>query len=229
LKFILPAFEKEHKVKVKVISVGTGKALELGKNGDVDVVLVHARQAEDRFIEEGHGVDRHDVMYNDFVLVGPKNDKLQLKKESNVVGAFKKIVQGQVRFISRGDGSGTDLMEQSYWQRTGQKPQPPLYVSAGLGMGEVLMMAAQMQAYTLSDRATFISYQRKTELDIVYSGDPKMFNTYGVIAVNPAKNKEINYLGARQLIKWLTSDVGQRKITEFKLNGEQVFFVNKKL
>lgn len=224
LKFILPSFEKEKNIKVHVIAVGSGKALELAKNGDVDVVLVHAREAEDQFVAAGHGIDRRDVMYNDFVIVGPKDDPAQLKKEKNVFDAFKKIVYSKVKFISRGDASGTDIMEQKYWQHIAQKPQAPLYVSAGLGMGEVLMMAAQMQAYTLSDRATFASYQQKTGLEIVYSGDPKMFNPYGIIAVNPAKYKDINYVGASQLIRWITSEAGQKKIAEFKPNGEQLFF-----
>lgn len=224
LKFILPSFEKEKNIKVQVIAVGSGKALELAKNGDVDVVLVHAREAEDQFVAAGHGIDRRDVMYNDFVIVGPKDDPAQLKKEKNVYDAFKKIVNSKVKFISRGDASGTDIMEQKYWKQIAQKPQAPWYVSAGLGMGEVLMMAAQMQAYTLSDRATFASYQQKTGLEIVYAGDPNMFNPYGIIAVNPAKYKDINYVGASQLIRWITSDAGQKKIAEFKPNAEQLFF-----
>lgn len=224
LKVILPVFEAKHGVKVHVVSVGTGKALELGKNGDVDVVLVHARAAEDKFAADGHGVNRRDVMYNDFVVVGPKADPLGLNGSRDVVGAFRKLGEGRVRFISRGDNSGTDLMEKSYWKEAGLQPKGAWFVSAGLGMGEVLTMAAEMGAYTLSDRATFGAYRDKTGLDIVVQGDVKMFNPYGIIAVSPRKYPDINYEGAMQLINWITSHEGKSLIAGFKVNGEQLFF-----
>lgn len=224
LKYLLPIFEAKTKTKVHVISVGTGKALELAKNGDVDVTLVHARASEDKFVAEGHGVNRRDVMYNDFIIVGPVNDPAGIKGSKNVIEAMKKITASKVRFISRGDNSGTDQMEQAYWKAAGMKPTGGAYVSAGLGMGEVLTMAAEMQGYTLTDRATYGAYRAKTGLAVLMQGDPKMFNPYGIIAVNPAKYKNINYKGAMQLVNWMTSKEGQQKIAEFKVNGEQLFF-----
>ena len=224
LKYLLPIFEAKTKTKVHVISVGTGKALELAKNGDVDVTLVHARASEDKFVAEGHGVNRRDVMYNDFIIVGPVSDPAGIKGSKNVIEAMKKIAASKVRFISRGDNSGTDQMEQAYWKSAGVKPTGGAYVSAGLGMGEVLTMAAEMQGYTLTDRATYGAYRAKTGLAVLMQGDPKMFNPYGIIAVNPAKYKNINYKGAMQLINWMTSKEGQQKIAEFKVNGEQLFY-----
>jgi tungstate transport system substrate-binding protein len=224
LKVLLPAFEADTKIKVQVIAVGTGKALELAKNGDVDVTLVHAREAEDQFVAAGHGVQRRDVMFNDFVIVGPENDPAGVKKEKHLGAALKRIVDSGVRFISRGDNSGTDVMEQKYWKQLGDKPKVGAYVSAGLGMGEVLTMAAEMQAYTLSDRATYAAYKAKTGLQIVFEGDKRMLNPYGIIAVNPAKFPEVRYAAAMKLIEWISSDVGKKKIAAFKVNGEQVFF-----
>ncbi|MCU6433109.1 substrate-binding domain-containing protein [Undibacterium sp. Jales W-56] len=224
LKAILPEFESRSHTKVQVISVGTGKALELAKNGDVDVTLVHARAAEDKFIADGHGVNRRDVMYNDFIIVGPVEDPAGVKASRDVVAALRKITTAKAKFISRGDNSGTDQMEQAYWKEAGTKPAGSAYVSAGLGMGEVLTMAAQLQAYTLTDRATYGAYKAKTGLAVLVEGDPKMFNPYGIIAVNPAKYKDINFRGANALIEWMTSAEGQKKIAEFKVDGQQLFF-----
>lgn len=224
LKQLLPAFEAKSKSKVHVISVGTGKALELAKNGDVDVTLVHARASEDKFVAEGHGVNRRDVMYNDFIIVGPTRDPAGIKGSKDVIAAMKKIVDSKVRFISRGDNSGTDQMERAYWKDVGAQPQGSAYVSAGLGMGEVLNMAAEMQAYTLTDRATYSAYRARTGLDIVVEGDPRMFNPYGIIAVNPRKYPDINYKGAMQLIDWITSAEGQKMIADFKVDGQAIFF-----
>jgi tungstate transport system substrate-binding protein len=228
LKFLLPAFEAKTNSKVHVISVGTGKALELARNGDVDVTLVHARASEDKFVAEGHGVNRRDVMYNDFIIVGPATDPAGIKGNKDVVSAMKKIAASNVKFISRGDNSGTDQMEKAYWKEAGTKPQGSAYVSAGLGMGEVLSMAAELQGYTLTDRATYGAYRAKTGLAVAVEGDPKMFNPYGIIAVNPAKYKDINYKGAMQLIEWITSDEGQKKIAEFRVDGQQLFFPSAK-
>lgn len=224
LGFLLPAFEAQSGLKVKVIAVGTGKALELAKNGDVDVTLVHARASEDKFVAEGHGVNRRDVMYNDFIIIGPASDPAGVKNMHDVLPALRKIVDAKARFISRGDNSGTDQMEQAYWKQVGAKPTGSAYVSAGLGMGEVLNMAAEMQAYTLTDRATYVAYRAKTGLAVMVEGDPKMFNPYGIIAVNPAKYKDINYKGAMQLIDWITSPAGQKRIAAFKVDGQQLFF-----
>jgi tungstate transport system substrate-binding protein len=224
LKYLLPPFETKTGIKVHVISVGTGKALELAKNGDVDVTLVHARPSEDKFVAEGHGVNRRDVMYNDFIIVGPASDPAGVKGSKDVLNSMKKIADGKAKFISRGDDSGTDQMEKAYWKEIGTRPQGSTYVSAGLGMGEVLNMAAELQGYTLTDRATYGAYRAKTGLAIMVEGDPRMFNPYGIIAVNPAKYKNINYKGAMQLIDWITSPEGQQKIAGYKIEGQQVFF-----
>ena len=228
LAYLLPIYEAKCGCKVRVISVGTGKALELGKNGDVDVVLVHARPAEDKFVAEGHGVNRRDVMYNDFILVGPQSDPLRLHGTKDVFAAFKKLGEGKAKFISRGDNSGTDQMEKNYWKQAGVEPKGAWFISAGLGMGEVLTMASELQGYTLSDRATYGAYRAKTGLNILVQGDPKMFNPYGVIAVNPKKFPDVNYEGAMDFINWITSDEGQKKIAEFKVDGEQLFFPSAK-
>ena len=224
LKYLLLEFEAKTNMKVQVIAVGTGKALELAKNGDVDVTLVHARPSEDKFVAEGHGINRRDVMYNDFIIVGPATDPAGIKGMKDVLAALKKIADSKARFISRGDNSGTDQMEQAYWKEIGTKPAGSAYVSAGLGMGEVLTMASELNAYTLTDRATYAAYRAKTGLAIEVEGDPKMFNPYGIIAVNPAKYKDINYKGAMQLIDWITSEEGQWKIASFKIDGQQLFF-----
>ncbi|MFC4930305.1 ABC transporter substrate-binding protein [Massilia sp. GCM10023247] len=224
LKHLLPAFEAKTGIQVKVISVGTGKALELGKNGDVDVTLVHARQLEDKFVAEGWGVDRRDVMYNDFLVVGPESDPARIKGGKDVIAAFGKIAASGARFISRADNSGTDVMEKGYWQAAGTRPAGASYVSAGLGMGEVLNMAAEMRAYTLTDRATYAAYKAKTGLAVLVEGDKRMFNPYGIIAVNPARHPGVNHKGARQLIDWITSNEGQARIAAFRPGGEQLFF-----
>lgn len=224
LAWLLPAFEAKHGLRVHVISVGTGKALELAKNGDVDVTLVHARAAEDKFVAEGHGIGRRDVMYNDFVLAGPASDPAGVKGGKDVLAAFRTIAAAGVRFISRGDNSGTDVMEKGYWAAAGVKPAGSRYVSAGLGMGEVLNMAAQMQAYTLADRATYATYKARTGLAVLVEGDPKMANPYGIIAVNPARHPHVNAAGARKLVEWITSAEGQARIAAFRPQGQQLFF-----
>lgn len=224
LSHVLPAFEAKAGMKVNVIAVGSGKALELARNGDVDLTLVHARASEDAFVAAGHGIGRRDVMYNDFIVVCPKEDPAGIGGGKDVTAAFRKIAAGGARFVSRGDKSGTDIMEQSYWALAGARPAAPRYVSAGQGMGEVLNMAGELQACTLSDRATFSAYQARTGLAIMVEGDPRMHNPYGVIAVNPARHPGINHAGARKLIDWLVSPEGQARIASFRLNGQQLFF-----
>lgn len=228
LPYLLPTFEAKTNSKVQVIAVGTGKALELAKNGDVDVTLVHARSLEDKFVAEGHGVNRHDVMYNDFIIVGPASDPAGIKGSHDVLASMKKIADKKATFISRGDNSGTDVMEKSYWKAINVKPEGSNYVSAGLGMGAVLSMAGEKQAYTLTDRATYGAYRAKTGLEVMVEGDKKMFNPYGIIAVNPAKYKDINYKGAMQLIDWITSPEGQKMIGDYRVSGGQVFFPDAK-
>ncbi len=227
LDYLLPKFELVCACKVRVIAVGTGKALKLGEDGNVDVVLVHARESEDAFVAAGHGIDRRDVMYNDFVLIGPHNDPAHIAGEKDVIAAMKKIHARKARFVSRGDNSGTDLMEKSYWKAAGiaqsEIAKAKWYVSAGQGMGEVLMMAGEMRAYTLTDRATYASYRERIGLPVLVQGDARMFNPYGIIAVNPKKYPDINYPGARRLIEWMTAAEGQALIAGFKVGGEQLF------
>ena len=228
LAALLPAFEARYGLKVHVIAVGSGKALELAKNGDVDVTLVHARAAEDKFVADGHGINRRDVMYNDFVVAGPASDPARIAGGKDVLAAFRKIAATDVRFVSRGDNSGTDMMEKGYWKAAGAMPKGSRYVSAGLGMGEVLNMAAEMQAYTLADRATYATYKARTGLEIMVEGDPKMYNPYGIIAVNPANHTGVNHAGAQKLIEWMTSAEGQARIAAFRPNGQQLFFPSAK-
>jgi tungstate transport system substrate-binding protein len=224
LKAILPKFESSSGLKVQVISVGTGKAMKLGENGDVDVLLVHSRPDEDRFVEQGFGVNRRDVMYNDFVLAGPKDDPAKVRGMRDAVAAFRRILETKSVFVSRGDDSGTDKMEKSYWAEVGQRPQGRQYLSAGQGMGEVLTMAGHLGGYTLTDRATYGAYRSRTPLEVLVEGDARMFNPYGVIAVNPARYPEVNHKGATQFIEWITGAEGRRAITDFRVNGEQLFF-----
>ncbi|WP_174549293.1 substrate-binding domain-containing protein [Cupriavidus nantongensis] len=225
LKHLLPRFEQKSGVKVKVIAVGSGKAMKMGEMGDVDVLLVHARKMEDAFVAAGYGVNRRDVMYNDFIVVGPASDPAGIKGGKDVLAGFRKLAASGSKFISRGDNSGTDVMEKDYWKQLGIEPKgQPWYVNAGLGMGEVLTMAAQMPAYTLSDRATYGAYRAKTGLAIAIEGDPKMFNPYGIIAVNPARHPGINYKDAMKMVEWITSKEGQDAIAGYKVEGEQLFF-----
>ena len=224
LRAILPQFEAATGLRVQVISVGTGKAMKLGENGDVDVVLVHSRPDENRFVAQGFGVERRDVMHNDFVLVGPKADPARIAGMRDVVAAFRRILEARAVFVSRGDDSGTDKMEKGYWEIVGRRPEGRQYLSAGQGMGEVLTMAANLDAYTLSDRATYGAYRARVGLDILVEGDRRLFNPYGVIAVNPARYRDVNHRGAMQFIEWLTGPEGRRAIAEFRVNGEQLFF-----
>ena len=224
LRIILPKFEAASGLKVHVISVGTGKAMKLGENGDVDVILVHSRPDEDRFVAAGYGVERRDVMYNDFIIVGPPSDPAKVRGMKDVLAAMRRILDANATFVSRGDDSGTDKMEKAYWKSVGARPRGRQYLSAGQGMGEVLTMAGNVGGYTLSDRATFGAYRTRVGLDIVVEGDPRMFNPYGVIAVNPARYPDTNFKGAMQFIDWITGPEGRKAIADFKVNGEQLFF-----
>jgi tungstate transport system substrate-binding protein len=224
LKAILPKFEAASGLAVQVISVGTGKAMKLGENGDVDVLLVHSRPDEDRFVAQGFGAGRRDVMYNDFVVVGPKEDPAKIRGLKDVVAAFRRILDTRSTFVSRGDDSGTDKMEKGYWSELGRRPEGRQYLAAGQGMGEVLTMAGHLGAYTLTDRATYGAYRPRVGLDLLVAGDARMFNPYGVIAVNPARYPEVNHKGALRFIEWLTGPEGRRSIAAFRVNGEQLFF-----
>ena len=223
LEVIIPPFEKMFNVKVDVIAVGTGKAIKLGENGDVDVILVHAPKAEERFVSEGYGVNRRKVMHNDFILLGPASDPAGIKGITSAAQALKQISKTNSAFISRGDDSGTHKKEQEIWDKANILPKGTWYLEAGQGMGTVLQMAHEKMAYTLSDRGTYLAYRSKIDSVIVSEGDPFLFNPYGVIAVNPAKHPNTNYIRAMAFIGWLTSLECQKMIAIFKKGGEVLF------
>jgi tungstate transport system substrate-binding protein len=226
LDYLLPKFTDETGVNVEVIAVGTGQALQLGKDGNADVLLVHSRAKEDEFMTAGDGVRREDVMYNDFVIVGPESDPAGVKGMTSAIEAFTKISTAQSEFISRGDDSGTHTKELGIWKKAGIEPQGDWYVSAGQGMGEVLTMAQEQSAYTLSDRATYLARTKEgLDLVILVEGDKDLFNPYGVIAVNPEKNAEIDQDLSNQFIDWLISLPVQEEISKFGLEdfGQSLF------
>jgi len=214
LRFLLPQFEARAGLKVQVIAVGTGRALELGKNGDVDVV----------FVAYGHGVDRRDVMYNDFVIVGPRGDPAQVRGTRGAAAALRAIAARSTRFVSRGDESGTHAVELALWKAAGGLSKWAGYLAAGRGMGEVLTMASELQAYTLTDRGTWAAMKTRLDLDVLVEGDPALANPYGIIAVNPARHPHVNATGSRALIDWFVSAEGQRRIAAFTVGGETLFF-----
>jgi tungstate transport system substrate-binding protein len=224
LKVLLPKYEAKCACKLRYVAVGTGAAMKLGENGDADVLLVHARKAEDEFIAKGYGVNRRDVMYNDFVLVGPKSDPAHVRGMKDVLAAMKKLRDSGALFISRGDDSGTNKMELGYWKALGIDPKGPAYLAVGQGMGQTLTVAGEKGAYTLSDRATYATYKDRTGLEVLVEGDKIMLNPYGVIAVNPQRYPGVNYAGAMDFIEWITSPEGQADIAAFKPTGAQLFF-----
>jgi len=224
LDVLNPVFEKKQQVRLDVIAVGSGKALKLAENGDVDVVFTHAPDAEMEFVKAGFGVDRVPVMHNDFVILGPEADKAGVKKSTTAVQAFQKMVTGAAEFISRGDDSGTEKKELELWQAAGIKPDGAWYVSAGQGMGAVLEIADEKQAYTLSDRGTFISYQKKLDLVVLFEGDPALNNPYHIMAVNPKRYSHVQYELAKKYINFVTGKEGQDLIRSFKKGGQQLFY-----
>jgi tungstate transport system substrate-binding protein len=238
LDALLPAFEEQHSARVEVIAVGTGQALELGANGDVDVVLVHARAREDAFVEEGHGIDRRDVMRNDFVIVGPPDDPAAIKTAASAPDAFAAIAEAEAPFASRGDDSGTFSKEQSIWAASGMTPTAEMswYKSLGQGMGETLLAADELGAYTLADRGTFLSSARNlSNLEILFGGatiadnpDNTLRNPYGVIPVNPARHPSINAELAAEFAAWLTSPATQQAIGQFGVAqyGQPLFYAS---
>ncbi len=226
LDVLLPPFEEKYDIKVDVISVGTGAAIQLGENGDVDVVLVHARAAEDAMVEEGYGINRRDVMYNDFIIVGPVDDPAGISGEKDAAAALNKISSSEAYFVSRGDNSGTHIKELELWQSAGIKPEGDWYLEIGQGMEAALLVANENMGYVLADRGTFLATKDKLDLVILSEGDSRLFNPYGVIAVNPAVHPHVNYMEAMQFIAWMTSPEGQKIIGEFKAHGEVLFFPN---
>jgi tungstate transport system substrate-binding protein len=225
LDVLLPPFEKMLNVRVDVIAVGTGKALALGRNGDVDIVLVHARSAEDQFVKEGYGVNRRDVMYNDFIIIGPADDPAGVKGTKDAVAALKRISSKNVPFASRGDDSGTHKREKDLWKEAGIEPAGDWYMETGQGMGATLQIAYEKLAYTISDRGTYLAYKDKIDLEILVEGDTaRLANPYGIIAVNPAKHSHVNYIYAMSLIGWVTSVEGQKIIVGYKRFGQPLFY-----
>jgi tungstate transport system substrate-binding protein len=222
---LLPPFEAANDCQVDVIAVGTGKAIKLGETGDVDVIMVHARSKEDKFVNASYGVDRRDVMYNDFVILGPQSDPAGIKVGEDAAEAMAKIAASKSTFVSRGDDSGTHLREMQLWKKAGVAPSGDWYLEAGRGMGEVIVMAGERQGYTMSDRGTYIAYAEKTPLKIVFEGDKNLFNPYGVIMVNPARHKHVKVDLARNFIDYLTSDQAKQLITGFRKDNQQLFYV----
>jgi tungstate transport system substrate-binding protein len=228
---ILPTFTKQTGIAVKVVALGTGQALDVGRRGDADVVFVHDRVAEDKFVAEGYGVDRRDVMYNDFVLIGPKADPAKVAGGKDVAAALKAIAAAKAPFVSRGDKSGTHAAELRYFKDAGVDPNEgkgTWYRETGSGMGPALNTASSMNAYILADRGTWLAFKNRGELGLVVEGDRKMFNPYGVILVNPAKHAHVKQAEGRAFMDWLVSAEGQAAIASYKVGGEQLFFPDAK-
>lgn len=226
---ILPIFQKKTGIEVRVVAVGTGQALKNGRNGDGDVLLVHAKAAELKFVKDGWGVGRKDVMYNDFVIVGPANDPAKVGGMKDAVAALRKIAAAKAVFASRGDDSGTHKKELSLWKSAGigvKAASGKWYRETGSGMGATLNAAVGMGAYALTDRGTWISFKNKRSFKVLVEGDDRLFNQYGVMLVNPAKHKTVRAKLGRTFIDWLTGPDGQAAIASYKLNGQQLFFPN---
>jgi tungstate transport system substrate-binding protein len=231
LDFLAPKFRKKTGIELRVVAVGTGQALKNARNGDGDVLLVHARQREEKFVADGFGVKRHDVMYNDFVIIGPDTDPADIGGIYNVTAALKKIAIARVPFVSRGDESGTHIKEVSLWKSAGvdvAAESGTWYREAGSGMGATLNIASGMNAYTLTDRASWIAFANKANARIMVEGDKRLFNQYGVILVNPEKHAHIKVAEGQAFIDWLVSPEGQFAIRSYKRDDQQLFFPNAK-
>jgi tungstate transport system substrate-binding protein len=226
-KHLLPIFEKKTGIQVRVVAVGTGQALDIGRRGDADVVFVHAKPLEEKFLAEGHGVKRLDVMYNDFVLIGPKSDPAKVAGGRDIVEALRKIKAAQAPFVSRGDRSGTHIAELALWKDADidiARDKGPWYKDTGQGMGPALNTAASLGAYILSDRGTWISFKNRGDLEIVVQGDKRLFNQYGVMLVNPQKHPNVKKDLGQEFIDWLISPGGQKVIAGYNIGGQQLFF-----
>jgi tungstate transport system substrate-binding protein len=228
-KHLLPVFEQKTGIKVRVVALGTGQALDQARRGDADVVFVHDKAAEEKFIAEGWGVERKEVMYNDFVLVGPKADPAKVSGGKDIVEALKKVEAARAPFVSRGDKSGTHAAELRLWKAAAidlEAAKGPWYKETGSGMGPALNTAASMNAYLLADRGTWLSFKNRQELTIVVEGDQRLFNQYGVILVNPAKHPHVKANLAQQFVDWVVSAEGQKTIADYRIDGQQLFFPN---
>ena len=225
--FVLPRFSEQTGIEVRVVAVGTGQALHIAQNGDADVLLVHHRPSEDQFISQGYGVTRYDLMYNDYILVGPRDDPASVLSAANVIGAVQRIATNKSLFISRGDDSGTHKKEMELWNQSGidtTKVGNGWYQETGRGMGGTLNMASALDAYTLSDRATWLKFGNKGRLDILFQSDPPLFNPYGIILVNPKKHPHIKTRDGQTFIEWMLSEAGQTLIADYRILGQQAFF-----
>jgi tungstate transport system substrate-binding protein len=230
-RFILPQFQQATGIEVRVVAVGTGQAIKNAERGDADVLFVHHRPSEEAFVAQGFGVARRDVMYNDYVLLGPQPDPAGINGMKDAVAALARIAATQTPFISRGDDSGTHKLELSLWQAAGidvRQDSGSWYREAGSGMGATLNTTSGLDGYTISDRGTWISFKNKGKLAILVEGDPRLFNQYGVILVNPAKHAHVQAKEGQAFIDWLTSDQGQKAIADFRIEGQQMFFPNAK-
>jgi len=223
---ILPLFQEETGIEVRVVAQGTGQALETGRRGDADVVFVHARELEEAFVADGFGVERLDVMYNDFVIVGPGADPAGLEGADDAASAMAAIAEAEAPFASRGDDSGTHVAEMNLWKAAGVAPEGQWYLSTGSGMGATLNTAAQVPAYALTDRATWLSFANRGSLEIVFEGDPVLFNPYGIILVDPERHPHVKAQQGQAFIDWVVSQAGQEAIASFTVAGEQLFFPN---
>jgi len=228
--FILPIFKMKTGIDVKVVAVGTGQALDIGRRGDADVVFVHDKPAEEIFVQEGFSTKRNEVMYNDFILIGPKSDPAKVAGGKDIQTALQKIASAQVPFVSRGDKSGTHAAELRYWKGAGVpvSSSQSWYKETGSGMGPALNTASAMNGYILADRATWLSFKNRGDLTILVQGDPKLFNQYGVMLVNPAKYPSVKKAEGQAFINWLISKNGQDVIASYQIGGEQLFFPNAK-
>ncbi|MFO7886955.1 MAG: substrate-binding domain-containing protein [Eubacteriales bacterium] len=225
LDFILPEFEEKTGIEVKVVAVGTGAALQKGMDGEADVLLVHAKEREEAFVAEGHGPKRFDVMYNDFVIIGPESDPAGVEG-LNVVEALTKISEAEESFVSRGDDSGTHTKERSLWETAEISPEGDWYLEVGKGMGDTITMAKELKGYTMSDRATYLSMKDNLESVILVEGDEVLFNQYGVIQVDPDKNDQINAKAAEAFVNWILSEEAQKLIGNYEVYGEVLFNPN---
>ncbi len=241
LDFIHPLFEKETGIKIRVISLGTGAAIRTAMEGNADIILTHAKSREEQFVKDGYGIKRYDVMYNDFIIIGSKEDSANLRNAKSINDALKKIALSNSIFISRGDDSGTHIREQKLWQDTGLKlytetsilkkskqlsyirPIGDWYYSIGQGMANTILFAFEKQGYAMVDRGTFLVYKKKVDLEILFEHDENLYNLYGIVATSPIKHPHTNIEGANKYINWITSEKIQKKISEFKINGKTLY------
>ena len=227
--FLLPIFQQRTGIAVRVVALGTGQALDLARRGDADVVFVHDEAAERKFVSDGYGLERRSVMYNDFVLVGPKGDPADVAGGGDIAAALRRVLGAQAPFVSRGDRSGTHAAELRLWQDAGidiGARKGPWYRETGSGMGPALNTASSMNAYILADRGTWASFRNRGDLDVLVQGDRRLFNQYGVILVNPARHPHVKQAAGRRFIDWIVSPEGQRAIAQYRIDGQQVFFPN---